>query len=73
MAGVGFWSNTAHKQHASLAHISHNWRFYPAVEGALTGSIMSLASYIPQREVLSSSRRQENVIFRPYGRILLPA
>jgi len=60
-AGVGLWSNTAHKQHASLAHISHSWRFYPVVEGALTGPIMSLPSYISQREVLSSSRRQENM------------
>jgi len=29
--GVGIWSNTAHERHSSLAHISHSWRFYPAV------------------------------------------
>ena len=28
---LGISSNTAHERYASLAHISHSWRFYPAV------------------------------------------
>jgi len=34
-------SENTHKRHASLAHISHSWRFYPVAEGALTGPMMS--------------------------------
>ena len=36
---------------------SHRWGFYPVEGGAITGPIMSFAHSIPQREVLSSSRR----------------